>query len=108
LVFNLSGPFKQNFVLANAVMRRLVPDLVGESPTCCSNTRPAAARPRLPALTADHFVTGSVVLAAVAKRAWSVPGEIGRSRCAAYYGAEELSMSYRKYTLGILERGRYL
>lgn len=39
------------------------------------------------------------------KKAWSAPPEIALRRLAR---AEELSMSYREYTLEILERGRYL
>ena len=39
------------------------------------------------------------------KRAWSVPREIALRRLAR---AEELGMTYREYTLEILERGRYL
>lgn len=39
------------------------------------------------------------------KRAWSVPREVALSRLAR---AEELGMSYRDYTLEIMERGRYL
>lgn len=39
------------------------------------------------------------------KKAWSVPREIALRRLAR---AEELGMTYREYTLEILERGRYL
>ena len=39
------------------------------------------------------------------RRAWSVPREVMLSRLAR---AEELGMSYRAYTLEIMERGRYL
>lgn len=40
------------------------------------------------------------------RRAWQAPGpEIVRRRLAR---AEELGMTYREYTLEILERGRYL
>jgi hypothetical protein len=39
------------------------------------------------------------------KKAWSVPREIALSRLAR---AEELGMTYREYTLEIMERGRYL
>jgi hypothetical protein len=39
------------------------------------------------------------------KRAWKAPREIALRRLAR---AEELGMSYREYTLEILERGRYL
>jgi len=39
------------------------------------------------------------------KRAWSVPREVALRRLAR---AEELGMSYREYTLEVLERGRYL
>jgi hypothetical protein len=39
------------------------------------------------------------------KRAWSVPREIALRRLAR---AEQLGMTYRAYTLEILERGRYL
>lgn len=39
------------------------------------------------------------------KKAWSVPREVALRRLAR---AEELGMTYRAYTLEILERGRYL
>jgi hypothetical protein len=39
------------------------------------------------------------------KRAWSAPREIALRRLAR---AQELGMTYRQYTLEILERGRYL
>ena len=39
------------------------------------------------------------------KRAWSAPREIALRRLAR---AEELGMTYREYTLEILERGRHL
>ncbi|MCO6418602.1 hypothetical protein JYK14_20915 [Siccirubricoccus sp. KC 17139] len=39
------------------------------------------------------------------KQAWKVPREIALRRLAR---AEELGMSYREYTLEIMERGRYL
>lgn len=39
------------------------------------------------------------------KRAWSAPREVALRRLAR---AEELGMTYREYTLEILERGRYL
>jgi hypothetical protein len=39
------------------------------------------------------------------KKAWSAPREVVLRRLAR---AEELGMSYREYTLEILERGRYL
>jgi hypothetical protein len=39
------------------------------------------------------------------KRAWKAPREIALRRLAR---AEDLGMSYREYTLEILERGRYL
>lgn len=39
------------------------------------------------------------------KKAWSVPREVALSRLAR---AEELGMSYREYTLEIMERGKYL
>ncbi len=39
------------------------------------------------------------------KRAWSVPREVAMSRLAR---AEELGLSYREYTLEIMERGKYL
>ena len=39
------------------------------------------------------------------KQAWKAPREIALRRLAR---AEELGMSYREYTLEILERGRYL
>lgn len=39
------------------------------------------------------------------KRAWSAPREIALLRLAR---AEELGMTYREYTLEILERGRHL
>ncbi len=41
----------------------------------------------------------------VHKRAWSAPREVALRRLAR---AEALGMSYREYTLEILERGRYL
>lgn len=39
------------------------------------------------------------------KRAWKAPREVALSRLAR---AEALGMSYREYTLEILERGKYL
>lgn len=39
------------------------------------------------------------------KKAWSAPPEIALRRLAR---AEELGLTYREYTLEILERGRYL
>ena len=39
------------------------------------------------------------------KRAWSVPREVALSRLAR---AVQLDMTYRDYTLEIMERGRYL
>jgi len=39
------------------------------------------------------------------KKAWSVPREVALRRLAR---AEELDMTYREYTIEILERGRYL
>jgi len=39
------------------------------------------------------------------KQAWSAPPEIALRRLAR---AEELGMSYREYTLEIMERGKYL
>jgi hypothetical protein len=39
------------------------------------------------------------------KKAWAAPREIALRRLAR---AEELGMSYREYTLEILERGRHL
>jgi hypothetical protein len=39
------------------------------------------------------------------KRAWKAPPEIALRRLAR---AEELGMTYREYTLEILERGKYL
>lgn len=39
------------------------------------------------------------------KRVWSVPREVALSRLSR---AEELGMSYKDYTLEIMERGRYL
>ena len=39
------------------------------------------------------------------KKAWAAPPEIALRRLAR---AEELGMSYRAYTLEILERGKYL
>ena len=39
------------------------------------------------------------------KKAWSAPPEIALRRLAR---AEELGMTYRQYTLEILERGKYL
>lgn len=39
------------------------------------------------------------------KRAWSVPREVALSRLSR---AEELGISYRDYTLEIMERGKYL
>jgi hypothetical protein len=40
-----------------------------------------------------------------AKQAWTVPREVALSRLAR---AEAVGMSYREYTLEIMERGRYL
>ncbi len=51
LVFNLFGPFKQNLGLATAVMRRLVPDLVGEVTDVRFEHSPGRGHP---GLTADH------------------------------------------------------
>lgn len=39
------------------------------------------------------------------KKAWSVPREVALSRLAR---AEALGMSYKEYTLEIMERGKYL
>ena len=39
------------------------------------------------------------------KRAWSVPREVALRRLAR---AEELGMTYREYSLEIMERGKYL
>ncbi len=39
------------------------------------------------------------------KRAWAVPREVALHRLAR---AEELGMTYREYSLEIMERGRYL
>lgn len=39
------------------------------------------------------------------KRAWAAPREVALSRLKR---AEELGMTYREYTLEILERGKYL
>jgi hypothetical protein len=39
------------------------------------------------------------------KKAWSAPREVALRRLAR---AEELGMTYREYTLEILERGKYL
>jgi hypothetical protein len=39
------------------------------------------------------------------KKAWSAPREIALRRLAR---AEELGMSYKEYTLEIMERGKYL
>jgi hypothetical protein len=51
LVFNLFGPFKQNLALATAVMRRLIPDLVGEVTDVVFEHSPGRGHPRF---TADH------------------------------------------------------
>ena len=51
LIFNLFGPFKQNLGLATAVLRRLVPDLVGDVTDILFEHSPGRGRP---ALTADH------------------------------------------------------
>jgi hypothetical protein len=51
LVFNLFGPFKQNLELATAVMRRLVPDLVGEITDVRFEHSPGRGHP---GFTADH------------------------------------------------------
>ncbi len=51
LTFNLFGPFKQRPVLATAVMRRLVPDLVGEVTEVLFEHSPGRGHPRY---TADH------------------------------------------------------
>jgi len=51
LVFSLFGPFKQNLGLATAVMRRLVPDLVGEVTDVVFEHSPGRGHPRF---TADH------------------------------------------------------
>jgi hypothetical protein len=51
LVFNLFGPFKQNLALATAVMRRLVPDLIGEVTDVVFEHSPGRGQPRF---TADH------------------------------------------------------
>src|ERR1700722_9611430 len=51
LTFNLFGPFKQNLALATAVMRRLVPDLVGEVTGVRFEHSPGRGQPRF---TADH------------------------------------------------------
>lgn len=39
------------------------------------------------------------------KKAWAVPREVALSRLAR---AEQLGMTYREYTLEIMERGKYL
>ncbi|MFL5280952.1 MAG: PGN_0703 family putative restriction endonuclease, partial [Rhodopila sp.] len=51
LVFNLFGPFKQNLALATAVMRRLMPDLVGEVREVLFEHAPGRGDPRY---TADN------------------------------------------------------
>jgi len=51
LVFNLFGPFKQRPALATAVMRRLVPDLVGEITDVIFEHSSGCGHPRF---TADH------------------------------------------------------
>jgi hypothetical protein len=51
LVFNLFGPFKQNLALATAVMRWLVPDLVGEVTGVRFEHSPGRGQPRF---IADH------------------------------------------------------
>lgn len=48
---------------------------------------------------------GQFVWKRAKKKAWSAPPEIALRRLAR---AEELGMSYKDYTLEILERGRYL
>jgi hypothetical protein len=51
LVFSLFEPFKQNLALATAIMRRLVPDLVGEVTEVRFEHSPGRGHPRY---TADH------------------------------------------------------
>jgi len=51
LTFNLFGPFKQRPALATAVMRRLVPDLVGEVTDVVFEHSPGRGHP---GFTADH------------------------------------------------------
>jgi hypothetical protein len=51
LTFNLFSPFKRNLALATAVMRRLVPDLVGEVTGVRFEHSPGRGQPRF---TADH------------------------------------------------------
>jgi len=51
LVFNLFGPCKQNLALATAVLRRLLPDLVGEITEVVFEHAPGRGQPRF---TADH------------------------------------------------------
>ena len=51
LTFNLFGPFKQRPALATAVMRRLVPDLVGEVTDVRFEHSPGRGHP---GYTADH------------------------------------------------------
>ena len=48
---------------------------------------------------------GQFVWRKARKKAWSAPPEIALRRLAR---AEELGMTYKEYTLEILERGRYL
>ena len=51
LTFNLFGPLKQNLALATAVMRRLIPDLVGEVTDVVFEHSPGRGHP---GFTADH------------------------------------------------------
>ena len=74
--------------------------------------RPAAAAPPPPGIgpnggpPLDPGESGRLHLwRRASKRAWTVPREVALSRLAR---AETLGMSYRDYTLEILERGRYL
>jgi hypothetical protein len=79
-------------------MRRLppLPEPAGPPPRIGHNGGP----PLDPGESFRHYVWKKKV-----KQAWKAPREIALRRLAR---AEELGMSYRAYTLEILERGRYL
>lgn len=51
LTFNLFGPLKQNLALTTAVMRRLIPDMVGEVTDVVFEHSPGRGHP---GFTADH------------------------------------------------------
>jgi hypothetical protein len=51
LAFSILGPFKQNLAPAAAIMRRLVPDMVGEMTDVRFQHSPGRGHPRF---TADH------------------------------------------------------